>query len=74
MSDLRSEIDKIIKVGVKKDLETKVIVDQILALMTQEKKHEHVSAKEFEELLREGKQRIREIRKLLISSISGSAV
>jgi hypothetical protein len=72
MSDLRQEIDKIITEGVKKNLDTKIIVDQILSLMTEVRKRENISVQEYENLLRRGKQRIQETRKLLFTSISGS--
>lgn len=71
MNDYRDEIDRIIKDGVRKDLDTKVIVDQILRLMTEVRKKDHISVEEFEELVRQGKQRIQDARRLLLKSLTG---
>ncbi|MGA9407609.1 MAG: hypothetical protein WBW71_10800 [Bacteroidota bacterium] len=70
--DYKKEIDKIITEGIKNNWDEKIIVDKILALTTQERKTNRISVADYEKLLREGKNKIREAQKILISSLSGS--
>ncbi len=72
MPDFKKEIDKIIQEGVKKNLDVKTIVDQILALGTEVRKTEHIPIEDYEKLLKESKRKIQEARRLLVRSLTGT--
>ena len=65
MADYKSEINLIIREGIKKGTNEKEIVQQILSLMTQVRKTERVPIKEYESLVRDSKDQIRQARNRL---------
>lgn len=69
--DIREEIERIIEEGVDKNLSTEEIIDGILAAGTQSRKRERVSVQEFEDLIRDSKRKIKEVRTLLAKSLAG---
>ena len=69
--ELRDEIDIIIRDGIRRGQNEKEIVDRIMAAGTQARKSDHIPIREYEELIREGKRKIQEARKILLRSIMG---
>lgn len=71
MMDLRKEVDRIIKEGIEKNLDSDEIADKLMALAASSRKTERMPIKEFEELIRESRRKIQQARRILLRSAAG---
>lgn len=71
MKDYERVIDGIIKRGIENHSDTKRIVDEILGEMTEVRKSETISITEFEKLIQEVRENIRQTKKLLMRGLTG---
>ncbi len=71
--DYKQEVDRILREGLRKKIDEKTIVIRIIGLITEVKKTQQVSVKEYESLISDAKEQIRLARRQVIKSISGAS-
>ena len=71
MKEYEKEIDRILETGLKKGLEASQIVDEILGTLTKVRKSETISINEYEKIIQEAKESIRQARRLMMRGLTG---